>query len=111
MKRFFRNIKFWLQRRTRGWSNNECWNLDWAFINWINCHLKQYLKDAYGTIDLKFHKFDYNGKEYTQLEIINEMIEISDCLLKDDGYYGTTTTKETDKLLDLFKISFSTLWW
>ena len=30
------NIKYWVQRRTRGWSDDETWNLDYEFIKWIN---------------------------------------------------------------------------
>lgn len=27
-----RDIKYWFQRRTRGWSDDETWNLDWEFF-------------------------------------------------------------------------------
>ena len=27
-----RDIKYWFQRRVRGWSDDETWNLDYEFI-------------------------------------------------------------------------------
>lgn len=36
-----RDIKYWFQRRTRGWSDDETWNLDWNFFKWVNSRFKQ----------------------------------------------------------------------
>lgn len=41
-----RNIKHWLQRRTRGWSDDETWNLNYEFILWLNSRFKKYREQA-----------------------------------------------------------------
>ena len=72
-----RDIKYWFQRRTRGWSDDETWNLDWEFFRWVNSRFKQYRKDASDIVDLELYKFNYKGKEYTQLELINKVIKLT----------------------------------
>ena len=64
MKCIIRKIKYWFQRRTRGWSDDECWNLDITFLKWINSRFKKYKEKAGKIVDLEFHKFKYKGKWY-----------------------------------------------
>lgn len=89
----------------------ECWNIDYSFIKWINEHLKVYLKEASKKIDLTYYKFTYKGITYTQEEIIELMINISDYLI--DNYFNNDDEvySKTNKLLDLFSLSFHSLWW
>ena len=54
IKSLKRNIKYWFQRRTRCWSDDETWNLDWEFFKWVNSRFKQYIKDAGSVVDLEF---------------------------------------------------------
>lgn len=110
-----RDIKHWCQRRIRGWSDDECWNVNWEFIKWTNSRFKQYKKDASKMVDLKFHKFKYKRKEYTQIELIDKVIQLSDYVLED---YWSFDEKETQKRLnavneifDIFKIIYWTMWW
>lgn len=87
----------------------DCWSLDYAFIQWLNEHCKVYLKDASKVVDLTFHKFTYEGVEYTQEEIIKMMISLSDNLLK--NYWSILDYKDRDKLLDLWKLVIGAMWW
>ena len=88
----------------------ECYNLNWEFVKWINEHCKVYLKDASKIIDLTFHKFTYEGVEYTQEEVIKMMISLSDNLLKSDDW-SIQYYKDRDKLLDLWKLVIGAMWW
>ena len=88
IKSIKRNIKYWFQRRTRGWSDDETWNLDWEFFRWVNSRFKQYRKDASDIVDLEFYKFKYKGKEYTQLELINRIIKLTNKLIDEDYFMG-----------------------
>ena len=111
-----RDIKYWFQRRTRGWSDDETWNLDWEFFRWINSRFKQYIKDANEIVDLEFYKFKYKGKEYTQLELINKVIKLTNKLIDEDYFMGKLEeaeeiTKTKDEVLDIFKIIFFSMWW
>ena len=88
----------------------ECWNLDAAFIDWLNIHLKVFKKDAIKIVDLEFHKFNYNGEELTQLQIIDRLIQLTNDLkttnVWDQGYTG-----KQDEMLDLWKLVFPAMWW
>lgn len=55
---------------------NTDWNLNHEFILWLNYWFKEFKKKA--SIDLKFHKFEYKGKEMTQGEIIEKVIKLTD---------------------------------
>ncbi|MBS7020380.1 MAG: hypothetical protein KH135_00705 [Firmicutes bacterium] len=108
--KFKRNIKYWFQRRTRGWSDDETWNLDYAFIKWVNSRFKKYKEQASATVDLDYHRFEYKRKEYTQLELIDKVIELS------DKYLNTSLLENKldpikNEIFDIFKLIFWTMWW
>lgn len=105
-----RNIKYWLQRRTRGWSDDETWNLDYEFVKWVNSRFKKYKKQASTTVDLEFHTFVYKNKKYTQLELINKVIELSDKYLNSDLFKNKLDSIKNE-IFDVFKLIFWTMWW
>ena len=105
-----RNIKFWCQRRTRGWSDDECWNLDFEFVKWINSRFKQYKKGASKVVDLEYRVYKYKKKKYTQLELIDRVIQLSDKLINGD-YYFRESNEEVDEILDIFKLVYLSMWW
>ena len=46
--------------------SKECWDLDLAFLKWLQERLPVYLKEAGQIVDLTYYKFTYNNIEYTQ---------------------------------------------
>ena len=111
-----RDIKYWFQRRIRGWSDDETWNLDYEFIKWVNSRFKKYKEGAIGTVDLEYHKFKYKRKEYTQLQLIDRVIELTDEMLMDE-YWDLMYTdagrlkKNKDEVFDIFKLIYGVMWW
>ena len=111
-----RDIKYWFQRRIRGWSDDETWNLDYEFIKWVNSRFKKYKEKASKIVDLEFHRFEYESKEYTQLQLIDRVIELTDEILTDE-YWNLIYTdaerleKNKDEVLDIFKLIFFSMWW
>ena len=111
------NIKFWLQRRIRGWSDDECWNVNYEFLKWINSRFKQYKKDAIKTVDLEYFTYNYKNKDYTQLQIIERIIELTDDLTDDEKYFSLEykdfekMEEDLNELFDLFKLVFHQMWW
>ena len=81
-----RNIKYWFQRRTRGWSDDETWNLNYEFILWLNSRFKKYREQAIKVVDLEYYKFEYKDKTYTQLQVIDRIIELTDYIIDNDYY-------------------------
>lgn len=63
----FRYIKWFIQRRVRGFDDREVWELDSAFAKWIVPRLKEYRKIHIG------HPFNFTDKAYNQM--LDEMIE------------------------------------
>ena len=111
-----RNIKYWLQRRIRGWSDDETWNLNYEFILWLNSRFKKYREQAIKIVDLEYYKFEYKDNVYTQLQVIDRIIELTDYIINNDYYemmWSDSEHLETMKneIFDLFKMSFGTMWW
>ena len=111
-----RNIKYWFQRRTRGWSDDEVWNLNYEFILWLNSRFKKYKEQATKMVDLEYYKFEYKDKTYTQLQVIDRIIELTDYIIDNDHYemmWSDIKHLEAlkNEIFDLFKISFDAIWW
>lgn len=94
--------------------SKSTWSLDWYFLKWLNEHVKAYKKEASKVVDLTYHKFDYNGVTYTQEQLIDRLIELSDELILGDRYFGVKNEQiinETKELLDIWKLIFFSMWW
>ena len=91
----------------------ECWNLDYAWIVWLNKRLPIYLDGAKDYVDLEFHKFDYKGKTYTQREVIERMIKLASSLVENERYFDLAedSWNDTKELLDLWALAAPSLWW
>lgn len=94
--------------------SKECWNLDYELIKWLNEHLKVYKKEASKIVNLEFYKFTYKKKEYTQLQILDRLIEITNYLLDIDCFGDCNVeliNKNKDEMYDLLKLVHWQLWW
>lgn len=115
LKKIKRPIKYWFQRRIRGWSDDECWNLDYHFIKWVNSRFKKYKEQAIKIVDLEFKKFTYKKKVYTQLELIDKVIELTDEFIDGDYWDVDITTTNLEKIkneiFDIFKLIYWHMWW
>jgi len=112
----FRNIKYWFQRRTRGWSDDVTWDLNNHFIEDMNVKLKKYRELAGEKVDLEFHTFEYKGKTYTQLELINKLIDLTDELIDLDintwdGKDAGQVQKDINEVFNIMKLVVYSLWW
>lgn len=94
---------------------NTDWNLNNEFIHWLNYHLKRYLESASTIVDLEYRKFTYKNKEYTQKQIIEKLIRLTDEFLKDEWGYEQDDYKKqieiVDEIFDLFHLVFWNMWW
>ena len=91
--------------------SKECWNLDYAFYEWLNEHLKVYKKEASKIVDLEYHKFEYNGREWTQIEIIDHLIFLTGQVILDYFDWGDFSTEYKERIHDLWKIVCESMWW
>lgn len=93
------------QRKEYGFDSRECWNLDQTFIQWLYSHLMMYLENVDGIINLEYHKFEFDGKEYTQREAIEFIIErLKDSLVHDytDKYSNLSVDEKIKKEEEIY---------
>lgn len=89
-----RSLKFWWQRRTRGWDDSETWNLDESFAKLILPRLKRY-EELSGTP-----------------EGWKDIMWTFEYLANGDGYMTCKEDEEKiQKGLDLFAKHYRGLWW
>ena len=80
-----RDERFEEQQRTYGFDERETWNLDGTFYMRLYERLKMYVEIGGKIVDLNYHKFTFKGKEYTQLEMINMMLERLEYYFNEDA--------------------------
>ena len=90
--------------------SRDCWDLDYAFVKWLKERLPVYLKEAGEIVDLEYHKFTYNGEEYTQKALIEKMISLLNSL---EGYtdWDQIYHDRVNEVLDIWKLIFFAMWW
>lgn len=103
-----RNIKYWFQRKFRCWDDSETWNLDLEFIKWVSSRFKKYKEITLA--DLSYHKFKYKKKTYTQGELIDKVIDLTDEYINSD-YFEDKLDSIKNEIFDIFKLIFWTMWW
>lgn len=93
----------------------ECWNLDYELVKWLNEHLKIYKDDASKIIDLEFYKFKYKKVELTTFDVLNRLIDLTDYLLMNYDIAPIEETEAIEKakneMYDLLKLVHWHLWW
>lgn len=80
-----RDELFEKEREIYGFDSRETWSLDYVFYMWLYERLKMFVEIGGQVVDLNFHKFNFKGKEYTQLELINMMIERLEYYFNEDA--------------------------
>jgi len=61
------------EREEYGFDERETWALNFSFYLWLYERLKRFVDVC--NINLDYHKFEYNGVEYTQRQMIDMMLE------------------------------------
>ena len=104
------------QRKLYGFDSRECWNLNTTFVEWLYSHLMLYKKEAAQVVDLEYHKFDFNGKTYTQKECINIILKACKRYLlvdeiSEDKEKMAKIEKDMEDAIKLFADMLPCMWW
>ena len=93
--------------------HQECWDLNYYFIIWLDDHLKVYYEGASNAIDLTFHKYQYKGQEYTFKQLLERMLELAPWVRKHfyDWEDIADVYDKTDEVLKFFSLTFHSFWW
>lgn len=69
----YRLSKWKEQRKNYGFDDRETWDLRHNFLGWLYERIKMYIDVC--DCDLNYHTFKYDGKEYTQQQILDKICE------------------------------------
>lgn len=108
-----RDETFEKEREIYGFDNRETWCLDDVFYMWLYERLKMFVEIGGQVVDLNFHKFNFKGKEYTQLELINMMIErLEYYFKKGDLFVSSEEEYEPIKEIgEIWALVLPAMWW
>ena len=59
----------------------DTWNLSTTAMMWLYERLVEYRKQTEGRINLEFHTFEVDGIDYTQKQLLDDLIEMAECIL------------------------------
>lgn len=107
--RLWRAIRFWWQRRTRGFDDSITWSLDYSMAKWMLPRLKVYRKFADKYLDTKCE-----DEDMTHVEMVDEIIFAFEKEVETDGAIYILDEKETERAFkgwELFGKYVQTLWW
>ena len=107
------SFKWRHERNTIGFDGRECWNLDYTFYLWLYEHLMKYVEDAEKIVDLTWNKFTYEGKEYTQRELIDMMLERLKRFLTDKDFndWEEENFKWLHEIEKIWAVILPAMWW
>ena len=104
-----RDELFESQRTEFGFDERETWDLRYTSACWLYSRLKMYVDVASKIVDLEYWKYDIDGEEKTQLEVINEMIRLLESHIKYENNTDISESLSSDELGELEKESESNL--
>lgn len=91
-------------RKVYGFDERETWDLRDDSLGWLYERIKMFIDVC--DINLNYHKFKYNDKEFTQLEVLDKILE--DIRLYFDAKYSYDPDKWEKRVPYLNEIG--TLW-
>ena len=91
-------------RKEYGFDERETWDLRHNFLSWLYERIKMYIDVC--DCDLSYHTFKYDGKEYTQQQILDKICE--DIELYYDAQFSADPDKWNKRVPYLNEIG--TLW-
>ena len=108
-----RDETFEKEREIYGFDNRETWSLDTVFYRWLYERLKMFVEIGGQVVDFNFHKFNFKGKEYTQLELINMMIERLEYYFKKENLFVSSEEEyePIKEIGEIWALVLPAMWW
>ena len=107
-----RDPKWAMQRNMYGFDERETWNLGTCFYAWLYEHLKMYLDKASKIVNLDYYTFEYNGKTYTQREMIEQICEIIEYYFSDKfDDWDDDDCKYVSNIEKMWAVIMPYMWW
>lgn len=106
-----RNKEWEKEREEYGFDNRETWCLDRILAEWMYSRFMMYKEVT--IVNLDYHKYNIDGKEWTQRECIDKIIENTKFYLCNETY-APDSTEVYEKLSEAIKIMSEVIfdmWW
>lgn len=102
-----------IQHQIYGFDETETWSLDSTFYAWLYEHLRMYVDKADRVVNLNFHQFDWKGQRYSQLELINEILERIRFFFSDsyDEFNSEMDFEYIHEIGELWTLILPAMWW
>lgn len=88
----------------------ETWCMDFTFATWLYEHLVGYVEAAGKIVNLEYHDFEYEGKTYKQLELINLCLDKIKEYLTDEDLW-VSNNKHLVEATRIWAILLPVMWW
>lgn len=119
--KYYRPVKFFVQRHVRGWDDSDLWSIDYAIIKYSYRLLKAYRELPPAGVPMhatevypKGHDEEgfpraLAGEEYDA--ILGEILKGFELVINDDGYpLDGEDHEQLEKSMDLFREWFFSFW-
>lgn len=98
------------ERAVYGFDERETWSLNYSFYLWLYERLKRFVDVC--SIDLDYHKFKYNGNEYTQRQLINMMLERLEFSFKPEyNDFDEAQYSYVSEIEKIWAVVLPAMWW
>lgn len=102
--------EFWKEmREEHGFDERDTWSLDYTIALLIYPRLKMY--NECNCINTSFHKFEFEGQEYTQQECMDKILEGLEIYLTKKHYGKNKYTEEDYKKIQDSMSLLGVIWW
>ena len=100
------------ERELYGFDSRETWSLDKIFVEWLYSHLMMFVKDCDEVIDLDYYKFEFEGREYSQREAIDYILQAcKNYLIWENLEEEEQRVKDLQSAVRLFAEILPAMWW
>lgn len=109
-----RHIKCLFHKHIYGVDPRDTYDLDFAWRMWLYEHLIEFKKQAEPVIVMTEKKWEYNGEMYSQLELIDMMIERLEFALspsKDYNDFDEEQYKYVSETEEIWALICPAMWW
>ena len=100
------------QQEIYGFDDSDTWCLQASFYSWLYERLRMFVEIGGKTVDLTYHKFGFKGGSYTQLEMIEMILERIRFYFSDEyDDFNADQMRYVEEIGELWAIILPAMWW
>lgn len=113
IKEKLRYRKYFKKYKKTGVFPSVTWDMESSLLQWFYETTREYVEESSNIVDLNYHEVVYEGKDYTQLELINLFLDrVKYILTHNDELYLTPRKQELiQEVYNIWSVLSPTMWW